>query len=92
MSWFSGSGQVPADNYVYRWSDDPSHYLIERMGTAGAYIKEIGVGSRVIIDGQSYAVFMVDSGIANDMNTYYNMKGVGANGGFDLTICYVHPS
>lgn len=76
MSWFSGSGQVPADNYVYRWSDDPSHYLIERMGTAGAYIKEIGVGSRVIIDGQSYAVF----------------KGVGANGGFDLTIWYTHPS
>lgn len=53
MSWFSGSGQVPADNNVYRWSDDPSHYLIERMGTEGAYIKEIGVGSRVIIDGQS---------------------------------------
>ncbi|QII81034.1 hypothetical protein [Jeotgalibaca arthritidis] len=26
------------------------------------------------------------------MNTYYNMKGVGANGGFDLTICYAHPS
>lgn len=105
LSWFSGSGQVPADNYVYRWSDDPSHYLIERMGTAGAYIKEIGVGSQVIIDGQSYTVFRVDSGITNDMNAYYNMKGVGAtitfqtcdhtvgaNGRFDLTIWYAHPS
>lgn len=32
IQWFSGDGQVPADNYVYHWNDDEifTHYLIEK--------------------------------------------------------------
>lgn len=50
VAWFSGSGQVPADSYVYRWSTDSSHYLVEMMGAAGGVIRELHVGSHVVID------------------------------------------
>ncbi len=51
IAWFSGSGQVPADSYIYRWSTDPSHYLVEMMGAAGGVIRELHVGSQIVIDG-----------------------------------------
>lgn len=105
LQWFSGSGLVPADSYVYRWTIDPSHYLIEMMGVAGGVIRQLGVGSQVTIDGQNYTIFRVDSGIANDDYAYYNMKDVGAaitlqtcdiqkgaNGKHNLTIWYANPS
>lgn len=105
IAWFSGSGQVPADSYVYRWSTDPSHYLVEMMGVAGGVIRELHVGSQIVIDGQRYTIFHMQSGVANDDNAYYNMKDVGAaltfqtcdyqigaNGRYNLTIWYANPS
>lgn len=105
VAWFSGSGQVPADSYVYRWSTDSSHYLVEMMGAAGGVIRELHVGSHVVIDGQRYTIFHMQSGVANDENAYYNMKDVGAaltfqtcdyqigaNGRYNLTIWYANPS
>ena len=35
IAWFSGLGYVPADGNIYRWSELPNHYLIERAGMAG---------------------------------------------------------
>lgn len=63
---FNGAGHVPADNLVYQWADMPSHYLIERAGSAGAVIRSVGVGSQVTIQGRTYTVYAVQSGVAND--------------------------
>ena len=70
IAWFSGTGYVPADGNIYRWSEMPNHYLIERAGMAGGTIRELGVGSKITIDGQTYTVFKVLSGVANDENAF----------------------
>lgn len=76
--WFSGSGYVPADGNIYRWSEMPNHYLIERAGMAGGTIRELGVGSKITIDGQTYTVFKVLSGVANDENAFNLLTSQGA--------------
>ena len=78
IAWFSGSGYVPADGNIYRWSELPNHYLIERTGMAGGTIRELGVGSKVTIDGQTYTVFKVLSGVANDENAFNLLTSQGA--------------
>ena len=78
IAWFSGSGYVPADGNIYRWSELPNHYLIERAGMAGGTIRELGVGSKVTIDGQTYTVFKVLSGVANDENAFNLLTSQGA--------------
>ena len=78
IAWFSGSGYVPADGNIYRWSEMPNHYLIERAGMAGGTIRELGVGSKITIDGQTYTVFKVLSGIANDENAFNLLTSQGA--------------
>lgn len=77
-AWFSGSGYVPADGNIYRWSEMPNHYLIERAGMAGGTIRELGVGSKITIDGQTYTVFKVLSGVANDENAFNLLTSQGA--------------
>ncbi|CAI3271118.1 hypothetical protein CIRMBP1210_00278 [Enterococcus cecorum] len=78
IAWFSGSGYVPADGNIYRWSEMPNHYLIERAGMAGGTIRELGVGSKITIDGQTYTVFKVLSGVANDENAFNLLTSQGA--------------
>ena len=78
IAWFSGSGYVPADGNIYRWSEMPNHYLIERAGMAGGTIRELGVGSKITIDGQTYTVFKVLSGVANDENAFSLLTSQGA--------------
>lgn len=78
IAWFSGSGYVPADGNIYRWSEMPNHYLIERAGMAGGTIRELGVGSKITIDGQTYTVFEVLSGVANDENAFNLLTSQGA--------------
>ena len=78
IAWFSGSGYVPADGNIYRWSEMPNHYLIERAGMAGGTIRELGVGSKITIDGQTYTVFKVLSGVANDENVFNLLTSQGA--------------
>lgn len=78
IAWFSGSGYVPADGNIYRWSEMPNHYLIERTGMAGGTIRELGIGSKITIDGQTYTVFKVLSGIANDENAFNLLTSQGA--------------
>ena len=78
IAWFSGSGYVPADGNIYRWSEMPNHYLIERAGMVGGTIRELGVGSKITIDGQTYTVFKVLSGVANDENAFNLLTSQGA--------------
>ena len=78
IAWFSGSGYVSADGNIYRWSEMPNHYLIERAGMAGGTIRELGVGSKITIDGQTYTVFKVLSGVANDENAFNLLTSQGA--------------
>ena len=78
IAWFSGSGYVPADGNIYRWSEMPNHYLIERAGMADGTIRELGVGSKITIDGQTYTVFKVLSGVANDENVFNLLTSQGA--------------
>lgn len=78
IAWFSGSGYVPADGNIYRWSEMPNHYLIERAGMAGGTIRELGVGSKITVDGQTYTVFKVLSGVANDENAFNLLTSQGA--------------
>lgn len=78
IAWFSGSGYVPANGNIYRWSEMPNHYLIERAGMAGGTIRELGVGSKITIDGQTYTVFKVLSGVANDENAFNLLTSQGA--------------
>ena len=101
IAWFSGSGYVPTDGNIYRWSEMPNHYLIERAGMAGGTIRELGVGSKITIDGQTYTVFKVLSGVANDENAFNLLTSqdaaitfqscdatYGANGLANLTIWF----
>ncbi|CAI3322704.1 hypothetical protein CIRMBP1320_00181 [Enterococcus cecorum] len=56
----------------------PNHYLIERAGMAGGTIRELGVGSQVTIDGRTYTIFKMLSGVANDENAYDLLISQGA--------------
>lgn len=78
LAWFSGSGYVPADGNIYRWQELPNHFLIERAGSAGATIRELGVSSKVVIDGQTYTVFKVLSHVQNDENAWNILTSQGA--------------
>lgn len=101
---FSGSGYVPKEtNNVYRWTDRPSHYLIERISPAGRVIRQVGIGDKVIINGESYTVHTIKSGVPNDNNAYNVLTSVsasisfqtcdttkGPNGNSDLTIWWAN--
>ncbi|MHC5268254.1 hypothetical protein ACYSNO_03550 [Enterococcus sp. LJL98] len=79
LSSFSGVGAVPQwTPYIYQWSDDPSHYLVEKASSAGSAIWNIGVGDTVVINGQTYTVFHVMRHVANDDNAYGVLKSQGA--------------
>lgn len=79
ISSFSGLGAVPQwTPYVYQWSDDPSHYLIEKASSAGSAVWNLGVGDKVVINGQTYTIFNMMRHVANDDNAYGILKSQGA--------------
>lgn len=45
---------------------------------AGGTIRELGVGSQVTIDGRTYTIFKMLSGVANDENAYDLLISQGA--------------
>lgn len=86
---FSGSGAVPQEtNNVYQWSNKPSHYLVERISPAGRTIRQVGVGDQVTINGNTYTIKKVQSGIPNDTNAISKIDSVSHSISFqtcDLT-------
>lgn len=67
---FSGSGFVPQwTPYIYQWTSKPNHYLVEMLSDAGSAIRSLGMGGVVVLNGQSYIVTNMISGLENDLNT-----------------------
>lgn len=64
LAGFSGSGQVPATQYVYRWSSRSNWYLLEQGGSAGQVVKSsVGMGTAITVDGKTYHVTDIQSGL-----------------------------
>lgn len=71
IAGFSGTGQVPANNFVYQWASDSRWFLIEQGGSAGHVIKaNVGMGSAVTVNGRTYHVTDMVRGISNSGAAY----------------------
>lgn len=81
VRWFSGTGHVAGNQYVYRWTSIPRWYLFERTGIPAGYINKVKVGSKVVVNGKTYQVKSISRHIAN--NNYavpYVLKHLPKNG------------
>lgn len=67
---FSGTGTVPADNYVYAWTSLRNYYLFEYYGNAHKELASLHVGSPVVINGQTLHVREIITNVSNDGNAY----------------------
>lgn len=64
IAGFSGSGQVPATQYVYRWTSKSNWYLLEQGGAAGQVVKSsVGIGTAITVDGKTYHVTDIQPGL-----------------------------
>lgn len=71
IAGFAGTGQVPANNFVYQWASDSRWFLIEQGGNAGHVIKaNVGMGSAVTVNGRTYHVTDMVRGISNTGAAY----------------------
>lgn len=71
IAGFAGTGQVPANNFVYQWASDSRWFLIEQGGSAGHVIKaNVGMGSAVTVNGRTYHVTDMVSGLSNSGAAY----------------------
>lgn len=70
---FAGTGHVPADGMVYRWTSDSRWFLIEQAGQAGQIVQGVGMGAPITVDGHTYHVTDIQHGIPNngDAGRYY---------------------
>lgn len=67
---FSGTGTVPADNYVYAWTSLRNYYLFEYYGNAHKELASLHIGSPVVINGQILHVREIITNVSNDGNAY----------------------
>lgn len=67
---FSGTGTVPADNYVYAWTSLRNYYLFEYYGNAHKELASLHVGSPVVINGQTLHVREIITNVSNNGNAY----------------------
>ena len=72
---FSGTGTVPADNYVYAWTSLRNYYLFEYYGNAHKELASLHVGSPVVINGQTLHVREIITNVSNDGSTYDLVAG-----------------
>lgn len=79
IAGFSGTGQVPATNYVYQWASDSRWFLIEQGGAAGQVIKSlVGMGTAITVNGRTYHVTDLVGGIPNNGTAYnYYQSHIG---------------
>lgn len=73
---FSGIGQVPASSLVYQWTDYTAHLhiLVERLSVPGSTIRQLGVGSKVTINGNTYTIFNERYGVVNNSDAYASLS------------------
>lgn len=69
---FSGLGHVPVDNYVYHWTNYSQHYhlLAERQSPIGSDVRNLNIGSKILVNNQTYTIYNVITGVTNDENAY----------------------
>jgi hypothetical protein len=73
---FTGLGHVPVDEYVYQWVDytEHLHLLAERQSLIGKDVRELGIGSKIIVNNHTYTIYNVLTGVINDYNAYNNLS------------------
>lgn len=68
IAGFGGGGgdMVPANtNNIFSWNQMPNHYLVEKVSPAGNAIWSLGVGSQIVINGNTYTIYKVAGGLDN---------------------------
>ncbi|MGX6962169.1 hypothetical protein [Vagococcus xieshaowenii] len=76
IGWFGGSGgsHVPTwTPYIYRWSELPNLYLAEKQSDVGNAVWSLQIGSKIVVDGQTYTVYKYSNGVNNQNGESYNL-------------------
>lgn len=73
---------------VYRYVVLPNYYLAEGQSAAGAVARAAGVGSTLILNGQTLHMTGIMSVNRNDPNAFESMRQVGSQNKAVLQTCY----
>lgn len=73
---------------VYRYVVLPNYYLAEGQSAAGAVARAAGVGSTLILNGQTLHMTGIISVNRNDPNAFESMRQVGSQNKAVLQTCY----
>jgi hypothetical protein len=73
---FTGLGHVPVDGYIYQWADytEHLHLLAERQSPIGRDVRELAIGSTIIVNNQTYTIYNILTGVINDQNAYNSLS------------------
>lgn len=84
---FSGVGQVPASSLVYQWADYTAHLhiLVERLSVPGGTIRQLAIGSKLTINGNTYTVFNERNGVINNGDAYASLSN--GNPAVTIQVC-----
>lgn len=84
---FSGTGQVPASSLVYQWADYTSHLhiLVERLSVPGGTIRQLTIGSKLTINGNTYTIFNERNGVVNNSDAYASLSN--GNPAVTIQVC-----
>lgn len=84
---FSGTGQVPASSLVYQWADYTAHLhiLVERLSVPGGTIRQLGIGSKLTINGNTYTIFNERNGVVNNSDAYASLSN--GNPAVTIQVC-----
>lgn len=84
---FSGEGQVPASSLVYQWADYTAHLhiLVERLSVPGGTIRQLAIGSKLTINGNTYTVFNERNGVVNNGDAYASLSN--GNPAVTIQVC-----
>lgn len=84
---FSGTGSVPASSLVYQWADYTAHLhiLVERLSVPGGTIRQLSIGSKLTINGNTYTIFNERSGVVNNSDAYASLSN--GNPAVTIQVC-----
>ena len=84
---FSGTGQVPADDNVYRWNKLDNYYLFEKAGSASKSLRQEAVGSTFKINGKEYVIKKVITNVPNSQAGLSQVKSEMDNYDVGMQTC-----
>lgn len=84
---FSGVGKVPASSLVYQWADYTAHrhILVERLSVPGGTIRQLAIGSKLTINGNTYTIFNERNGVVNNSDAYASLSN--GNPAVTIQVC-----